>query len=65
MEEALNNQSPSQDMLNAAGILEDCLVAGDNAEQALADISSDYGVDAAELARVFEKTYGKSYLNYQ
>lgn len=52
-------------MEEALAVLEDCLVAGDNAESALADVASDFGVDPAALAEAFKAKFGKSYLSYR
>lgn len=52
-------------MEEALAVLEDCLVAGDNAERALADVARDFEVEPSELADAFFGKYGKSYLNYR
>lgn len=51
-------------MEQAIAVLEDCLVAGDNPEQALATVADDYEVSPSDLAAAFKAKFGKSYLHY-
>lgn len=51
-------------MEEALNVLEDCLYAGDNAEQALATVAADFNVDPRELAEAFKARFGQSYLTY-
>lgn len=55
----------NEDLNLAVTVLEDCLVAGDNAEYALATVADDYGVHPTELKDAFFQRYGRSYLSYK
>lgn len=55
----------NKDLITATTVLEDCLVAGDNPEYALATVADDYGVHPTELKDAFFQQYNQSYLSYK
>ncbi len=52
-------------LAEAVTVLEDCIVAGDNREYALATVSDDYEVKPADVVTAFKQRFGVDYLSYK